>query len=425
MKILVYGINYSPEMTGIGKYTGEMAEWLAAQGHEVRVVTAPPYYPQWQVGEGYSAFRYQYEMKAGVKVWRTPLWVPGKLSGAKRLLHLMSFALSSLPVMLRQIFWRPDVVWMAAPALVCAPNSWLTAKLSGAKCCIHIQDYEVDAAFALGLLKNQKARRFALWLERGLLRRFDLVSTISGRMMDLARAKGVDPKKLVFFPNWVKLPPASIVSQRSSYRDHLGIADDAVVALYSGNMGAKQGLEVLADTARALKDLPNIQFVFCGQGPGRAGLERMCAGLSNVRFLDLQPMEQLADFLGLADIHLLPQRADAADLVMPSKLTGMLASGRAVVAGAQPGTELAEVMQGCGLVVQPENAVAMSAAVLSLANDQTLRLNFGMAGRAFADATLDQQVILACFVASLKSVGVVCNLNLEESKLQQNSVVVE
>lgn len=55
MKILVYGINYSPELTGIGKYTGEMVEWLAAQGHEVRVISAPPYYPQWQVGENYSA----------------------------------------------------------------------------------------------------------------------------------------------------------------------------------------------------------------------------------------------------------------------------------------------------------------------------------------------------------------------------------
>ncbi len=75
MKILVYGINYSPELTGIGKYTGEMVEWLAAQGHEVRVITAPPYYPQWQVGENYSAWRYKREEGAAT-VWRCPLYVP-------------------------------------------------------------------------------------------------------------------------------------------------------------------------------------------------------------------------------------------------------------------------------------------------------------------------------------------------------------
>lgn len=94
MKILVYGINYSPELTGIGKYTGEMVEWLAAQGHEVRVITAPPYYPQWQVGENYSARRYKREEGAAT-VWRCPLYVPKQPSTLKRLLHLGSFAVSS------------------------------------------------------------------------------------------------------------------------------------------------------------------------------------------------------------------------------------------------------------------------------------------------------------------------------------------
>lgn len=395
MKILIHGINYAPEMTGIGKYTGEMAEWLAAQGHEVRVVTAPPYYPQWQVAQGYSATRYVKHSLAGVTVYRCPLWVPAKISGLKRILHLNSFALSSLPVMLAQAFWRPDVVWVAAPALASAPNAWLTARLSGAQCVVHIQDYEVDAAFQLGLLKNPLLRRFALWAERVLLRRFDVVSTISGRMVALAKAKGVDETKLCFFPNWVKLPPASIVGRRSTYRDQLGIADHQLVALYSGNMGAKQGLEVLAETARLLKAQPEIQFVFCGQGAGRAGLETLCADLPNVRFLDLQPIERLADFLALADVHLLPQKADAADLVMPSKLTGMLASGRAVVATAMPETELASVVQHCGLVVPPENPTEMARAIKQLAADPGLRAQYGAAGREYAEANLDQQQVLA------------------------------
>ncbi|WP_373974910.1 glycosyltransferase WbuB [Chitinibacter sp. SCUT-21] len=394
MKILIHGINYAPEMTGIGKYTGEMAEWLAAQGHQVRVVTAPPYYPHWQVAEGYSATRYVKEDLHGIMVYRCPLWVPEIVNGAKRIVHLKSFALSSLPVMLKQVFWRPDVVWVAAPALSCAPNAWLVARLSGAQCAVHIQDYEVDAAFQLGLLKNPLMRRFALWAERVLLRRFDVVSTISGRMVDLAKAKGVDAAKVVFFPNWVKLPPASIVQHRSSYRDELALADDTVVALYSGNMGAKQGLEVMAETARLLQDKSQIQFVFCGQGAGRAGLEALCAGLPNVRFIDLQPFERLPDLLALADIHLLPQKADAADLVMPSKLTGMLASGRAVVATALPGTELASVVKDCGLVVDPENAPAMAAAVAQLANDARLRASLGAVGRAYAERNLDQDQIL-------------------------------
>lgn len=117
MKILVYGINYSPELTGIGKYTGEMVEWLAAQGHEVRVITAPPYYPQWQVGENYSAWRYKREEGAAT-VWRCPLYVPKQPSTLKRLLHLGSFAVSSFfPLMaklldvtrLHQLGWYHEI----------------------------------------------------------------------------------------------------------------------------------------------------------------------------------------------------------------------------------------------------------------------------------------------------------------------------
>ena len=122
MKILIHGINYAPEIIGTGKYTGELGRWLAARGHEVRVVTAPPYYPAWRVGEGYSAGRYRRESIAGVDVWRCPLWVPEKPSGLKRLLHLASFASSSFPIMLRQALWRPDVVMLIEPPLLGAPR---------------------------------------------------------------------------------------------------------------------------------------------------------------------------------------------------------------------------------------------------------------------------------------------------------------
>src|SRR5580765_2752594 len=121
MRILLYGINFEPELTGIGKYTGEMARWLAAAGHEVRVVTAPPYYPGWSVQQPYRAGRYLREDWHGVAVFRAPLWVPRRVSGLKRLVHLASFALSSLPVLFAQWRWQPQVVWVTEPPLFCTP----------------------------------------------------------------------------------------------------------------------------------------------------------------------------------------------------------------------------------------------------------------------------------------------------------------
>ncbi|WP_382322291.1 glycosyltransferase WbuB [Hydrogenophaga sp. UC242_50] len=408
MKLLIYGINFAPELTGIGKYTGEMAQWLAAAGHEVRVITAPPYYPAWKVGEGHSARRYRTESWQGVRVMRAPLWVPHQPGGLKRLLHLGSFALSSLPVLCAQWRWKPDVVWVVEPPLMCAPAAVAFASLRGASSWLHIQDYEVDAAFDLGLIQGPTLRRWVERAERWLMRRFDRVSTISGRMVDRARRKGVAAERVLHFPNWVDISGITPLAAPSAYRAELGLAPDAVVALYSGNMGNKQGLETLAEVARLLQDEPRIQLVLGGNGSGRADLQARCAGLPNVRFLDLQPLDRLNDWLGLADVHLLPQRADAADLVMPSKLTGMLASGRAVLATALPGTELCRVVvqdAACGLVVPPENPAALADALRALAADPVRRAEWGANGRRYAEAELSQDVVLRRFEMQLLALG--------------------
>ncbi|VTU35667.1 putative glycosyl transferase [Variovorax sp. PBL-H6] len=397
MKLLVYGINFAPELTGIGKYTGEMVAWLAARGHEVRVVTAPPYYPDWQVRPGYHSGRYTRHEWQGAQVFRTPLWVPRKVTGAKRLLHLASFALSSVPALLAQWRWKPDVVWVTEPPMFCTPAALAFSRLRSAKSWLHIQDYEMDAAFELGLLKGARTRAFVASAERWLMRRFDRISTISLRMLERARNKGTEDARLVSLPNWADVSAIQPLQGVSSYRAELGIRPDAVVALYSGNMGAKQGLELLSEMALMLKDQPGLEFVFCGNGAGRAALMKRCESLANVRFLDLQPVERLGDFLGLADIHLLPQRADAADLVMPSKLTGMLSSGRPVVAGAHPQTELGKVTAECGIAVPPDDARSFADAVLSLALQPERRRELGLKARAVAEARFDRDAVLAQF----------------------------
>lgn len=403
MKILIYGINFAPELTGTGKYTGEMAAWLAAAGHDVHVITAPPYYPEWKVHPGYHASRYSTGTWQGVHVHRVPLWVPAQVSGAKRLLHLASFAVASLPSLLARWHWKPDLVWVVQPPLACAPAAVAFARLRGAKAWLHIQDFEVDAAFDLGILKGEGVRRVVSAGERWLMRRFDRVSSISGRMLQRVRDKGVADARVVAFRNWVDITAIQPLHSPSPYRAELGIAQDAVVALYSGNMGNKQGLEILGDCAQRLRDDPRIVFVLCGSGAGREALVAQCQGLGNVHFIDLQPMHRLGDLLGMADIHLLPQRADAADLVMPSKLTGMLASGRSVLATAHPGTELADVVATCGMVVPPEDPARMAAAITELANDPSRRATLGQQARAYAERELQAEAVLGRFERDLQA----------------------
>jgi colanic acid biosynthesis glycosyl transferase WcaI len=395
MKILIYGLNYAPELTGTGKYTTEMAEALARDGHDVRVLCAPPYYPQWQVAAGYSAWRPRREQRNGVRIWRAPLWVPARPSGARRLAHLASFALASLPLLLCHAWWRPELVMVIAPSLMNAPGAQGLAWLTGARTWLHVQDFEVDAAYNLGLLKGARMLRCAHVLERVLMRRFDVVSSISQKMVERAQRKGVAAARLFCLPNWVDIETIYPLERSSTYRQELALAEGATVVLYAGNMGAKQGLELLAEVALALRARSDIVFVFCGNGPAQADLAQRCAGLAQCRFMPVQPAERLNELLNLADLHVLPQRADAADLVMPSKLTGMLASGRAVIAMAQPGTELFETVSQCGMVVPPQDPAALAAAIEALAADAPRRAELGAAGRRYALWNLAPAAVLA------------------------------
>ena len=401
MKILIYSANFAPEPTGIGKYSGEMAEWLVSEGHEVRVVAAPPYYPDWKIAEGYAWPPYRQEIWKGARVWRAPLWVPAKPSGLKRILHLLTFAASSLPVMLRQVGWRPDVVLTVAPAFVCAPTGWLTARLSGAQAWLHVQDFEIDVAFKMGLMEGRSARQALLWLERRMLRRFDVVSSISMRMVDRLRNKGVDGDCIRHFPNWVDVDKVRPLGHVSAYREELGISQSATVVLFSGTLGSKQGLMMIPEAARLLAHRTDVEFVICGDGVMKPQLEAACADLGNVRLLPLQPVERLGELLGLADIHLLPQCPEAEDLVLPSKLSGMLSSGRPVVATCREGTEMAHVVSRCGIVVPPDDHPALAEAIESLANQPDARHELGLLARRFAEDHLAQKSVLGKWIQQL------------------------
>lgn len=394
MKILILGLNFAPELIGVGKYTGEMAAWLAEQGHEVRVITAPPYYPEWRVRDGHSAHAYREESWRQMSVLRCPLWVPSTPSTLKRILHLLSFALTSAPMAIWQgLTWRPDIVWTVEPTAFTAPNAWLAARIGNATACLHIQDLEVEAALGLRMLSRSWLIKVTAKAYGWLLRRFDHVSTISLQMREQLPSYGVPPKRCGIFQNWVDTEGISPLDVPSSYRTELGLSDDTLVALYAGNLGSKQGVDSLAEVARLCRDVDNLHFVFAGEGSLRDQVEARTQDLDNVTMLPLQPSERFNDLLNLADIHLLPQRPFTASFALPSKFGGMLASGRPAVIQAEEG-ELARVGRTCGLVVRPGETEAMAAAVRKLAADPVRRTELGEAARRYALAHLGKEHVL-------------------------------
>jgi colanic acid biosynthesis glycosyl transferase WcaI len=403
MRILVLGINYPPEKIGIAVYTGDLARAFVRAGHQVRVVTAKPYYPDWHVPERYKGSWWRHEEEDGVRLLRCPLYVPRTPSGIRRLLHHVSFMMSSFaPTVWQGLTWRPDVVLCIAPSLATAPVGWIAARLGGAVAWLHVQDFEVEAAVATGLLpERSRVVRLARAIEQGIMRVFDNVSSISIEMCRKLVELGVLPSRVHEIRNWADL--AEILPQphgTSSFRHTWGISTPHV-ALYSGNIANKQGIEIVVAAAKRLAYRDDLTFVICGDGPNKPILEREAAGAPNIVIANLQPKEQLSDLLALATIHLLPQKGDAADLVLPSKLTNILASGRPVVATAAADTGLAREVEGCGLVTPPEDEAAFADAIVKLIDCEPLRLRFGNAARSRAEYAWNKDRIVAAFANDL------------------------
>jgi len=403
MNFLFIGLNFAPELTGIGKYTGEMAAWLAERGHEVSVVTTRPYYPDWARTPGLRGWTWERETWRGCRVVRCPLYVPKRPSGGRRLAHFLSYAMSSVPGALVAARGRTfDVVGAIAPTLAGAPLALALARAHGAKTWLHVQDLEIEAALKLEIVTNRRLVAAAQRAERGLLRRFDLVSTISPNMERALESKGVAASRLRLCPNWIDTTQVFPLADTSELRREFGLDESRPVVLYAGSMGAKQGLEAVVDAARQLASRSDRGplFLFVGAGPSAAGLEERAKGLANVQFLPLQPVARFNRLLNFADIHILPQRRGVADLVMPSKLGAMLAVGKPVIATTPAASQIALTIGDAGIVVPPEEPAALAAAIAVLCEDEARRRHMGQAAlRVAASMTID--ATLAAFEREL------------------------
>jgi colanic acid biosynthesis glycosyl transferase WcaI len=408
VKILFYGINYTPELTGIGKYSGEMCKWLAARGHEVKVISAPPYYPEWRIGDGYSGWSYRHERWGGVDVLRCPLYVPKQPKTVTRLLHLSSFALSSLSAVLSHWAWKPDIIITVEPTFFCVPAALLLSRLTGAKSILHIQDFELDAMLGLGLAKNGRLRAAVFQaVESFFMRRFSAISTISPSMLARAADKTRQSVPLHFFPNWVDTDFIQPGADISGFRRRWALPESAQVVLYSGNLGKKQGLDLVLQAAEQLSADPDVVFLILGEGAEKQALIEQAEqlGLRNVRFEPLQPYRDLPALMALADVHLVIQKKGAADAVLPSKLTTILAAGGYALITAEAGTELGLLCvqyPGVAERVEPEDLEQLVGALKSMldaAKNGRPRVN--MKAREYALENLRKEAILMNFEAFL------------------------
>ena len=399
MRILVLAINYWPEQTGIGPVLTRRCEYLASAGHEVTVCTSMPYYPEWRIPPEYAGKLFSREERNGVEILRSWMWVPNKVTSAKRIAFEASFLATSLMNALRNR--KPDMLLVVSPPLGLGLSAVLLSRWWKIPYLFDVMDLQPDAAVDLGMLPGP-IRPLLYRLESMAYKHAALISTVSEGMRQKIVSKGFSPEKVVVVPPTADSNLFDIGTQvlGDEFRRRHGLHDQFVVG-HCGNMGVKQGLDLVLHAASRLRERRDITFILVGDGSMKSQLEQQASSLqlSNLRFLPLLDESSFSEMLAATDVGLIVQQSSVSDIVFPSKTVTLLSAARPVIASVNDKSEIGRtilVSRG-GVVIKPEDPDLLAEAVRSFAADKESRQAMGERGRQYAFKTWETSGVLSAF----------------------------
>lgn len=394
LRVSIFALNFPPESTGIAPYTGSLAGGLTAAGFDVTAQVAHPHYPKWKIHDGYGGWTRE-ERAEGVRVRRLLHYIPLRPRGLRRLLSEVTFGC-------RLVLSRwdsPRVVISVSPPLFATILVAVRLRLTlrRPRFIVWVQDL-----YSLGLKETAEGgefvQRIARWAEWLTIRIADQVVVIHQSFANyLENDLGVSPSKIEVIRNWTHLPTVPEIDG-SEAKERLGWTRYSYLAIHTGNMGVKQGLDNIVEAAR-LADMQgtDIQFILVGDGPERKKLEEGGSGISRLAFVDSLDANDYRLALAAADVLLINEKPGVSGMAVPSKLTAYFDAGRPIVAATDPnGIVASEVTEThTGLVVTSGNPAALLDAVQKICREPQLAALYGMNGRRHRLATLDERLALA------------------------------
>ncbi|TVZ52668.1 glycosyltransferase [Dokdonia sp. Hel_I_53] len=392
--ITLISLNFYPEDTAIGLYSTQLAQYLEKQGAEVSVITGFPYYPNWKIREDYKNKGSFYHEKIGnISIYRYKQFTPENPTFLKRIVQIVDFTIGTR-INFKHIK-NCDIVISVIPF---TSSAWLGNTLSrkrNAKHWIHIQDFEFDAAFQSGVAKGsylkKRLYRSLMKLERYILNQADGASTISYAMLSKLKQKTITAPHYV--PNWV-------VNEHIDAQDLLAnnlFTKSKFSILYAGNVGDKQDWDLFEKLVHAL-DPKKYEVVVVGAGGKFENLKKALS-TTNTRFVDPVPFNALSSLLSSTDVHILFQKNTVIDTVMPSKLLGMMASGKPSIVTGHPEAETREIIERSqgGFYNSVQSVTAIVEYLERLRMEPTMHTEIGQNAQLYITQNFNKKEILANF----------------------------
>ncbi len=408
MRILVLSLNYYPELVGCAKFTTDMVNWLSKESNKIIVITTNAFYPKWEAKRN----DYNKTTHKKITIVRCPIYIPKNPNGIKRSLHYLSFFISSLPVVFYYGFKKMDVAFAMCPTILSAPNILIIAfikkllRMRKLTTWIHFLDLEIEAAFQLKLFKNDFFKRFLFTFEKFILNKFDYISSISIYMNKKISQKINKRKNIYYLPIFIETKDFKITNKDkifNPYNQKFGKNNKKII-MYSGSINEKLSYETLVQTIKILDSKKDIIWIICGSGPIKPYLINKLKNNKNVNFYDFQPNENLPYWLDIADIHLIPQKLSSVKFCLPSKLLGILASGKPVIGIAPQNSELGNILDLYGVRLSDENPKTMADSLIKLIENKELRKKLGESSRKYIKNNHEKDKILNKLLTKIKGI---------------------
>lgn len=386
MKILILTDYFPPEIGGASHLVFELSQSLVKRGHRVSVATQIPRYNLQEVPQKYKGRRQFYEEIDGIQVTRLTFF---PAYGAMTLVRGLSHLFSAASLFVGGVCsGEQDVILALSPPLPLGVTAYMLGKLRSALFIINVQDIFPQNAIDLGLLKNPLVIWFLRQMEQFVYRKATYITVhSSGNREYLTSKREVPPEKVVVIPNWVDRNLIIPSDKQNAFRNEYNLNSKFVV-LFAGVMGWSQGLDVVIESANLLRKRDDIIFLLVGEGVEKARLELQAErlGLANVCFLPMQPREKYPLVVNAADVCLVTLRKEVSTPVVPSKLLGIMASGRPVVASLPLDGDAPKIIKAarCGYCVPPGDPERLAEAILKLYQEPAIREEFGANGRPYA-----------------------------------------
>lgn len=403
MKLLLLCMNYAPERTGIAPFTTDLAESLAARGHQVTVATTFPHYPEWEIYAPYRRKRFLRELCNGVTILRRAIPLPKRATTLRRILYDTMFGVTALwsGIRVREF----DIVLAVEPPIQAGVAARILATWKRVPYMLWIQDLALETAASVGMMRASPALAVGKALEQWSHARAKKILVIARSFQDNLAREGIPVERITCLPNWADVQTMRANGNGHALRDAFDFPTTALLVIHSGNMGVKQQLENVLGAAKFLRAHSEIVFFLVGDGSQKNALVEMARreSLNNVRFAPLLPRERLPELMAAADILLLNQHPDLVGAVIPSKLLTYMAAARPIVVAAHPASEAALLVDaaGCGVCVSPDAPAALAQAIASLAGDVERRTALGARGRAYAENNFPRATALRAFETAL------------------------